>query len=162
MPKKSKVVKKTKGRAKPQPLPKSVQALLKYLGGSDVKVGGGARGGQPAQLAPTSINIAVSQQQAQQQQQQDQDQDQVKVHEADQVTQAAVLSLNPSTQSLGEWSTNSPSRSWLLLSGPEGGLTDEEDALARSKGFAAVHLGDRVLRAETAALAAMAYFSVRE
>lgn len=68
MPKKSKVVKKTKGRAKPQPLPKSVQALLKYLGGSDVKVGGGARGGQPAQLAPTSINIAVSQQQAQQQQ----------------------------------------------------------------------------------------------
>jgi 16S rRNA (uracil1498-N3)-methyltransferase len=76
--------------------------------------------------------------------------------------QAAVLSLHPSTQSLGEWSANSQGRSWLLLSGPEGGLTDEEDALARAKGFAAVHLGDRVLRAETAALATVAYFSVRE
>ena len=97
-----------------------------------------------------------------QQQEQGQQQDQVKVHEADQVTQAAVLSLHPSTQSLGEWSTNSPSRSWLLLSGPEGGLTDEEDALARAKGFAAVHLGERVLRSETAALAAMAYFSMRK
>ena len=92
----------------------------------------------------------------------DQKQEQVKVHESDLVTQAAVLSLHPSTQSLGEWSTNSPGRSWMLLSGPEGGLTDEEDALARAKGFAAVHLGDRVLRAETAALAAMAYFSVRK
>lgn len=67
MPPKAKKVKKTKLR-KPQPLPRSVQALLKYLGGSDVKVGG-ARGGQPAQLAPTSINIAISQQQAQQQSQ---------------------------------------------------------------------------------------------
>jgi len=64
--------KKTKGPRKAprkaQPLPRSVQALLKYLGGTDVKLGG-ARGGQPAQLAPTSINIAVSQQQQQAQQQ---------------------------------------------------------------------------------------------
>jgi hypothetical protein len=66
-PTKAKKAKKTKAPRKPQPLPRSVQALLKYLGGSDVRVGGGARGGQPAQLAPTSINIAVSQQQAQQQ-----------------------------------------------------------------------------------------------
>lgn len=65
MPPKAKKAKKTKAR-KPQPLPRSVQALLKYLGGTDVRVGG-ARGGQPAALAPTSINIAVSQQQAQQQ-----------------------------------------------------------------------------------------------
>ena len=65
---KAKKAKKTKPR-KPQPLPRSVQALLKYLGGSDVKLGG-ARGGQPATLAPTSINIAVSQQQQQTQAQQ--------------------------------------------------------------------------------------------
>ena len=78
------------------------------------------------------------------------------------MTQAAVLSLHPSTQSLVEWSTNQQSNSWLLLNGPEGGLTDEEDALARDKGFAAVNLGARVLRAETAALAALAYFNVRE
>jgi hypothetical protein len=63
---KAKKAKKTKLPRKPQPLPRSVQALLKYLGGSDVKLGG-ARGGQPATLAPTSINIAVSQQQQQQQ-----------------------------------------------------------------------------------------------
>lgn len=71
MPPKAKKAKKTKAR-KPQPLPRSVQALLKYLGGTDVKLGGGARGGQPATLAPTSINIAVSQQQQQQQAQQQQ------------------------------------------------------------------------------------------
>ena len=74
--------------------------------------------------------------------------------------QAAVLSLHPSTQGLSEWATKNHSTSWLLLSGPEGGLTDEEDALARAKGFAAVKLGERVLRAETAALAALAYFNV--
>lgn len=67
--------KKTKAPRKAQPLPRSVQALLKYLGGTDVKLGG-ARGGQPAQLAPTSINIAVSQQQQQQQQQSQQQQQQ--------------------------------------------------------------------------------------
>ena len=66
MAKPTKKVKKTKPR-KPQPLPRSIQALLKYLGGSDVKVGGGGGGGRPATLAPTSINIAVSQQQQQQQ-----------------------------------------------------------------------------------------------
>ena len=73
--------------------------------------------------------------------------------------QAAVLSLHPSTQGLSEWATKNHSTSWLVLSGPEGGLTDEEDALARAKGFAAVNLGERVLRAETAALAALAYFN---
>jgi len=75
-------------------------------------------------------------------------------------TQAAVLSLNPSTQSLREWSTEHQSTSWLLLNGPEGGLNDDEDALSRAKGFAAVNLGDRVLRAETAALAALAYLNL--
>ena len=75
-------------------------------------------------------------------------------------TQAAVLSLHPSTQSLREWSTEHQSTSWLLLNGPEGGLNDDEDAMARAKGFAAVNLGNRVLRAETAALAALAYLNL--
>lgn len=43
-----------------------------------------------------------------------------------------------------------------LLAGPEGGLTGEESALARSRGFEPVRLGPRVLRTETAALAALA------
>jgi len=75
--------------------------------------------------------------------------------------QAAVLSLHASTQSLSEWSASVQNKACIVLNGPEGGLTDEEDALARAKGFAAVNLGKRVLRTETAALAALAYFNVR-
>lgn len=43
-----------------------------------------------------------------------------------------------------------------LLIGPEGGLTGEETALATNLGFSAVRLGPRVLRTETAGLAAIA------
>jgi 16S rRNA (uracil1498-N3)-methyltransferase len=42
-----------------------------------------------------------------------------------------------------------------FLSGPEGGLSSAEESLARAKGFLPVTLGPRVLRAETAALAAL-------
>ncbi len=42
-----------------------------------------------------------------------------------------------------------------FLSGPEGGLSDAEEQAALEAGFAAVSLGTRVLRAETAALAAL-------
>jgi 16S rRNA (uracil1498-N3)-methyltransferase len=44
----------------------------------------------------------------------------------------------------------------LVLSGPEGGLTDAEEDAARAHGFAPITLGARVLRADTAALAALA------
>jgi 16S rRNA (uracil1498-N3)-methyltransferase len=43
-----------------------------------------------------------------------------------------------------------------LLSGPEGGLSDSEEDLARACGFAVASLGPRVLRADTAPLAALA------
>lgn len=43
-----------------------------------------------------------------------------------------------------------------LLIGPEGGLTEEEAARAALEGFTAVTLGPRTLRAETAAMAAVA------
>ena len=42
-----------------------------------------------------------------------------------------------------------------LLLGPEGGLTVQEVAMAKDQGFIAVSLGQRILRAETAALAAV-------
>ncbi len=46
---------------------------------------------------------------------------------------------------------------WVVIAcGPEGGFTDEEICFARAKGFVPVRLGGRVLRAETAALAAIA------
>lgn len=44
----------------------------------------------------------------------------------------------------------------LLLSGPEGGLTPQEEELALAAGFRGATLGPRVLRAETAPLAALA------
>lgn len=43
----------------------------------------------------------------------------------------------------------------LLLSGPEGGLSPPEEEAARSAGFVPISLGARVLRAETAPLAAL-------
>jgi 16S rRNA (uracil1498-N3)-methyltransferase len=44
----------------------------------------------------------------------------------------------------------------VVLSGPEGGLSPSEQALARNAGFVPVGLGPRVLRADTAPLAAFA------
>jgi 16S rRNA (uracil1498-N3)-methyltransferase len=72
----------------------------------------------------------------------------------------AVLSLHASTQPLNalmqaQQGLPATQGDWVLLNGPEGGLNDAEDASARAKGFAAVSLGNRVLRAETAALVAL-------
>ena len=49
-----------------------------------------------------------------------------------------------------------PSRPLELLVGPEGGLSDRELDLARTRGFEGVGLGPRILRTETAPLAALA------
>lgn len=48
-----------------------------------------------------------------------------------------------------------------LLIGPEGGLAPEEDERARAAGFSALRLGPRVLRTETAGLAAIAALHAR-
>ena len=73
-----------------------------------------------------------------------------------------VLSLHASTQPLHALRASAAKTpaAWVLLNGPEGGLTDAEDAAARAKGFAAVSLGERVLRAETAALGALAVLTL--
>jgi 16S rRNA (uracil1498-N3)-methyltransferase len=52
--------------------------------------------------------------------------------------------------------SDSPVGPVLFLSGPEGGLSAEEEVAARSNGFVPVTLGPRTLRAETAPLAALA------
>ena len=49
-----------------------------------------------------------------------------------------------------------PAAGITLLIGPEGGLTPAELALATRQGYESVRLGPRVLRTETAALAALA------
>lgn len=48
----------------------------------------------------------------------------------------------------------------LLLSGPEGGLSDAEEDAARARGFAAVTLGPRILRADTAPLAVLSWLAL--
>ena len=50
----------------------------------------------------------------------------------------------------------------VLLSGPEGGLGQHEIGLARAAGFTPVSLGPRVLRADTAPLAALAGLGLHE
>jgi 16S rRNA (uracil1498-N3)-methyltransferase len=49
----------------------------------------------------------------------------------------------------------------LCLSGPEGGLSPAEEDLARVAGFKPLSLGARVLRADTAPLALLAYLGLR-
>ncbi len=48
-----------------------------------------------------------------------------------------------------------PANGAIVLIGPEGGLSEEEQELARQAGYTAVNLGPRVLRSETAAIAAL-------
>jgi len=62
----------------------------------------------------------------------------------------AAPSLRISTASLADTAPVT------LLSGPEGGLAPDEEAAARAAGLAPHSLGPRVLRAETAPLAALA------
>ncbi|WP_313077529.1 16S rRNA (uracil(1498)-N(3))-methyltransferase [Melaminivora sp.] len=47
-----------------------------------------------------------------------------------------------------------------VLHGPEGGLTAQEEDAARGQGFAPASLGSRVLRAETASVAALAVLTL--
>jgi 16S rRNA (uracil1498-N3)-methyltransferase len=49
-----------------------------------------------------------------------------------------------------------PAGTVVLLAGPEGGFAPEEERMAEQAGYAPVRLGPRVLRTETAAVAALA------
>ena len=49
---------------------------------------------------------------------------------------------------------------WLALSGPEGGLTADEEAAAAARGFTRISLGGLTLRADTAPLAWLAQMAV--
>jgi 16S rRNA (uracil1498-N3)-methyltransferase len=67
-----------------------------------------------------------------------------------------LLSLGEGTRPLAQALAElPPGTAVCFLSGPEGGLSAQEEALAREHGFQPITLGPRVLRAETAALAAL-------
>lgn len=67
-----------------------------------------------------------------------------------------LLSLAEGTQPLSQVLASAPADAAVwFISGPEGGLNASEEALALASGFVPVTLGPRVLRAETAAIAAL-------
>jgi 16S rRNA (uracil1498-N3)-methyltransferase len=53
------------------------------------------------------------------------------------------------------WPAVTDAGTWTLLVGPEGGWTDSERSLAAASGFSLVSMGPLILRAETAAIAAL-------
>ncbi len=60
----------------------------------------------------------------------------------------------------GQDSASSKTPDIVLLVGPEGGWSEEEKQRAIGKGFEAIRLGRRVLRSETASLAALAAIQI--
>lgn len=66
------------------------------------------------------------------------------------------LLLSPDTnKSLYSILINTPPQDVILMIGPEGGHSPEEEAMAEAAGYQIVSLGDRVLRTETAGVVAI-------
>jgi 16S rRNA (uracil1498-N3)-methyltransferase len=59
-------------------------------------------------------------------------------------------------QSLADWARHQPSQAVTLVIGPEGGLSEAEEQAAVQHGALALSMGPRILRTETAGLAALA------
>jgi 16S rRNA (uracil1498-N3)-methyltransferase len=72
--------------------------------------------------------------------------------------QRLLLSPQPGARPLRE---TTPGPALCALSGPEGGLSPAEEAAALAAGFEAVGLGPRILRADTAPLALLAWVGLR-
>ncbi len=65
--------------------------------------------------------------------------------------------LSPrATQSLSDWARHHAPQALTLMIGPEGGFSDEEERAAIAGGALCLSMGERVLRTETAGLAAVA------
>jgi 16S rRNA (uracil1498-N3)-methyltransferase len=62
-------------------------------------------------------------------------------------------------QSLASWAQHHPAQAVTLMIGPEGGFSDEEEALALRQGTLMLSMGPRILRTETAGLAAISTLS---
>ncbi len=70
-----------------------------------------------------------------------------------------LLSLAPDAITPDQWQP--PAVPLCTLSGPEGGLTPDEEAAARAAGFQPLSLGPRVLRADAAPLALLAWLALQ-
>jgi 16S rRNA (uracil1498-N3)-methyltransferase len=58
--------------------------------------------------------------------------------------------------SLPDWARHQPPQALTLLIGPEGGFTEQEEDAALARGALALSMGPRILRTETAGIAAVA------
>ena len=70
--------------------------------------------------------------------------------------QPRILFSPRATQSFTDWARTQQAQAVTLIIGPEGGLSEEEEAFAVAKGAILLSLGERVLRTETAGMAALA------
>jgi 16S rRNA (uracil1498-N3)-methyltransferase len=73
---------------------------------------------------------------------------------AEAVQGPAVVAAPGAGVSLADFATRTRPR--VVAVGPEGGFTEQETAQAVARGFVPVHMGPRILRADTAAIAALA------
>jgi 16S rRNA (uracil1498-N3)-methyltransferase len=68
--------------------------------------------------------------------------------------------LSPRAEtSLADWARHHPAQALTLMVGPEGGFSEMEEQLAINNGAIALSMGARVLRTETAGLAAISVLS---
>jgi 16S rRNA (uracil1498-N3)-methyltransferase len=67
-----------------------------------------------------------------------------------------ILLTPRAEQPLSDWARHHPPQAVTLLIGPEGGFTETEERMAQNQGALALSIGPRVLRTETAGLAALA------
>lgn len=67
-----------------------------------------------------------------------------------------ILLTPRAEQSLSDWARHHPPQCVTLAIGPEGGLTEQEERAAQAHGALPLSMGPRVLRTETAGLAALA------
>ncbi len=67
-----------------------------------------------------------------------------------------ILLTPRAEQSLSDWARHHPPQALTLVIGPEGGFTETEETAARAHNVLPLSMGPRVLRTETAGLAALA------
>jgi 16S rRNA (uracil1498-N3)-methyltransferase len=67
-----------------------------------------------------------------------------------------ILLTPRAEQSLCDWARHQPAQAVTLMIGPEGGFSEREEQIAMDHGVLALRMGERVLRTETAGLAAVA------